>query len=182
MSDTQIAPTVEDGTMLDALAARRPGAINDPAMMLFGQFVGAWDVQVTYRTEGGTEVRSGEWLFDWILEGRGIQDVWRVPSRAESARTGAPIHGYGTTVRFYDPSIQAWRSTWHGVIKGEVICFVGRGVGEEIHLEDRSAAPRIRRWAFSAITQMSFHWRNEHSTDGGATWRLDQEMAALRRD
>lgn len=169
------------GTMLDALAARPPGVADDAPLMLFGQFVGAWDVQVTYHTAAGREVRSGEWLFDWILEGRGVQDVWRVPSRAESARTGAPIHGYGTTVRFYDPAIQAWRSTWHGVVKGEVIAFVGNKVGEEIHLEDRSAAPELRRWAFSAITPASFHWRNERSADGGATWHLDQEMSALRR-
>ncbi len=168
-------------TMIDALGAVAPPLPENGGSMLFAQFIGEWDVVVTYHRDGNTERRRGEWLFGWILDGMAIQDVWRVPSRAESASSGAGIHGYGTTVRFYDPAIAAWRSTWHGLAKGEVIPFIGREAGTEIHLEDRTAAPVVRRWAFSAIAADTFHWRNELSSDGGATWLLEQEMDAVRR-
>ncbi len=169
-------------TMIEALGAAAPPHRAEGDGMLFAQFVGEWDVVVTYHLDGTTETRRGEWLFGWILGGMAIQDVWRVPSRAESARSGVAIHGYGTTVRFYDPAVAAWRSTWHGLVKGEVIPFIGRRAGTEIHLEDRRADPVVRRWAFSAMGADAFHWRNELSSDGGATWLLEQEMEAVRRD
>lgn len=169
-------------TMIEALGAAAPPDGAEGDAMLFARFVGEWDVVVIYHLGGTKEIRRGEWLFGWILDGMAIQDVWRVPSRAESARSGAAVHGYGTTVRFYDPAIAAWRSTWHGLVKGEVIPFIGRSAGPEIHLEDRRADPVVRRWAFSAIAADAFHWRNELSSDGGATWLLEQEMDAVRRE
>ncbi len=172
---------MSSGPMIEALAGAAPGRGVAPERMLFARFIGEWDVVVSYRRDGRTETRTGEWLFGWVLEGMAVQDVWRVPSRAEAERTGAPLHGYGTTLRFYDPALGAWRSTWHGLIKGEVIPFIGRQVGSEIHLEDRSAVPEVRRWAFSAMEPDSFHWRNETSGDGGTTWLVEQEMDAVRR-
>ena len=151
------------------------------ALMLFGQFVGAWDLDVTYiAADGRTETLPGEWLFGWILEGCGVQDVWRVPPGQHGNGPDDPPSGFGTTVRFYDPALEAWRSTWHGVIKGEVIAFIGRPAGDEIHLVHEDAH-RILRWAFFDIVGDSFAWRNENSTDAGRTWTCTQAMRARRR-
>ena len=178
-------PDPLDDPMADALVRGAAPSADSPhaeELMLFGRFVGAWDVDVAYHgPDGRTEVKRGEWLFGWVLEGQGVQDVWRVPSRAEAARTGAPLFGYGTTVRFYDPRLGAWRSTWHGLVKGEVIPFIGREVDGEIHLEHHEDGGQLRRWAFSDITHRSFRWRNERSVDGGRTWKPEQAMLARRR-
>lgn len=89
--------TARASTAVDAVRCAPP-APPAPEMALFGQFVGDWDLEVLYHEPGGTTLRAGEWLFDWALEGRAVLDVWRVPSRAESARSAAPLHGFGTTI------------------------------------------------------------------------------------
>jgi hypothetical protein len=34
------------------------------------------------------------------------------------------------------------------------------------------------RWIFSDIRPQSFRWHNQRSTDGGAHWRLEQQVRA----
>ena len=157
-----------------------PPAYPSPEMALFGQFVGDWDVEVLYHGAGGTAVREGEWLFDWALEGRAIVDVWRVPSRAETERSGAPVHGFGTTIRFYDAELGAWRSTWIGVIKGEVIPFIGRRDEEGIKLDHVREDGSVIRWGFRNLAPSSFEWYHQQSPNG-SDWALLQEMRARRR-
>ena len=166
-----------------AFAALRcpPPTRPSPEMSLFGQFVGDWDVEVLYHGDGGTVSRPGEWLFDWALEGRAIVDVWRVPSRAESERSGAPVYGFGTTVRFYDAGLGAWRSTWIGVIKGEVIPFIGRAEGDGIVLDHVRQDGSVIRWGFRDIRSSSFEWFHQQSPNG-SDWTLLQEMRARRRE
>jgi hypothetical protein len=161
--------------------ARGPAADLASELMLFGQFVGDWDVAITYWHPDGTqEEDAGEWSFAWILEGHAVQDVWRIPSRAESERTGRPVRGLGTTIRFFDRTIGAWRSTWHG-INGYVLAFIARQIADEIVLE-RSEGDVITRWIFSEVQSDQFRWRNVTSTDNGSTWRHVQEMRVIRKE
>ena len=104
-------------------------------LMLFGQFVGDWDiVEARYTQADGTEVKlKGEVHFGWILGGRAIQDVW-MGCREGSQR----VILFGTTVRFYDPKIDAWRSTWLSPIKGLVQTFIARKINGEIVLEGKT--------------------------------------------
>jgi hypothetical protein len=142
---------------------------------LFGQFVGDWEVEVTfYRADGSRDGARGEWRFERILEGRAVQDVWRIWTPQAD-----PV-GYGTTIRFYDPKIDAWRVTWHGVLNGVVYKFLARRVGAEIVLEGQDLG-EPSRWIFSDIEADSFRWRAVSSTDGGKTWVLDQEMIVRRK-
>jgi hypothetical protein len=165
---------------MPSFTATGPAPGLETELMLFGQFVGDWDVAITYFQPDGTQDHdSGEWTFKWILEGHAVQDVWRIPSRAESGRTGRPIRGLGTTIRFFDPNIGAWRSTWHG-IDGFVLEFIARQVADEIILQ-RSEDNVITRWIFSEIQSDRFRWRNVTSSDHGETWRPVQEMRVTRR-
>ena len=82
---------------------------------LYGWLVGSWDLDVG--VYWGNDVSShglkGEAHFGWALEGRAIQDVWIMPKLAD--RTGPPnkqLNMYGTTLRVWDPTIQAWQITW----------------------------------------------------------------------
>jgi hypothetical protein len=108
---------------------------------------------------------KGEWHFGWALEGRAIMDVWITPRR--SLRSQAEPYEYGATLRFFDPTIQAWRSTWIGPVRHLVRAFIARQVGDEIILEGSFAQGCRTRWIFSQITATSFQWRNMESSDAG---------------
>src|SRR5947209_7751168 len=71
---------------VDALLSPGPDPGHLDAFSLFGQFVGAWELDWTGYARDGTATRArGEWLFSWVLDGRAVQDIWIVPSRAETA-------------------------------------------------------------------------------------------------
>ncbi|GAA0230814.1 hypothetical protein GCM10009527_029230 [Actinomadura nitritigenes] len=72
-----------------------------------------------------------------------------------------------------------WRFTFHGTAHGDLLHMYARQIDDEIVME-RAAGNALVRWTFADITSDTFHWRNERSTDGGHTWRLDQEVRAHR--
>jgi hypothetical protein len=147
-------------SFLDALRAYGPAAGEAERLMLFGQFVGTWNADVVYQPlVGPWQQTQAEWIWGWTLQGRAVQDVYIVPPRAEQAR-GAPCRVYGTTVRLYDPSIDAWRITWHSPTGGLQTSFVARPVGDEIVLE---ATDSDTRWIFSEVEESSFRWRAEEA-------------------
>jgi len=168
----------------DAFLAEGPDPAVAEKLQLFGQFVGSWDLTVTnYRPDDSSETIPAEWHFAWALGGRAIQDVWIAPSRAE--RLGGKFTGrdgeWGTTLRFYDGAIDAWRSTWIGPRHGVVMPFLARSMRDEIVLEGSFEEGVRTRWIFHDITPDSFSWRAVDSKDEGESWTLHQEMKALRR-
>jgi hypothetical protein len=159
--------------VFDLLRADGPVAEYAEKLATFGQFVGSWDIEgVWHQPDGSTRTGKGEWHFDWILGGTGVQDVLFA--------AGAPRDQFGSTYRCYDKAIDAWHITWMQPASGEFVNLIGRPVAEEIVCETTDGRPR-RRWTFTAITPNSFHWLGEISADGGATWFLEQEMRGLRR-
>jgi hypothetical protein len=171
--------------MLAALAADGPWPEHKEALMLFGRFVGAWDLEITLfdLDESVRAQGPGEWLFDWVLEGRAVQDVLVRPPRA--ARGGAAVTDfweYGTTLRVYDPASATWRITWFSPLRGGEFRLVARDEGDEIVLDSVEREPLAFRWVFSDITADSFLWRGSGSDDDGVTWIVLQEMRARRRD
>lgn len=167
--------------MIEVLQASEPLPKLAEKLQLFGQFVGSWDARVVnYNPDGSTQTVEAEWHFGWVLEGRAIQDVWIAPKRSlRGAEVNAP-GDYGATIRFYDPKIDAWRSTWVGPVKGKVIPFIARQMGDEIVLEGKLDARTEVKWIFSEIMNESFRWRFMESTDG---WESDvkvQEMFCRR--
>jgi hypothetical protein len=167
-------------TLSDVLDAPAPATEHADALMLYGQFVGAWEGVCTTHPPDGAPVRhSAEVHFGWVLEGRAVQDVWIVPARSDRSRPIGPRNLYGTTLRVYDPSEGAWNVTWTNPPNGAFTRLVGRREGDRIVQvgDDRDGR---NRWTFSEITPDSFRWTGEVSTDGGRTWRLLAEFA-LRR-
>lgn len=135
---------METDTMIDALRASGPHPDLADRLMIFGQFVGAWEVDITNYGPDGTATRvPGEWHFGWALEGRAVMDVWIAPRR--SLRGATESGEYGVTVRIFEPAIDAWRSTWIGPARGAVKPFIARQVGDEIVLDGRFGADRLER-------------------------------------
>lgn len=111
----------------------------------------------------------------------GYPDVWICPSRSERRKPGSPQGEYGSTLRFYDPKIDAWQIVWIGPANHRVRNLIAKPVGAEIVLEDTCREDGLSRWIFSQITPDSFHWRSVTSKDEGKTWLLKEEMSVRRR-
>jgi hypothetical protein len=166
------------------LHAKGPDPGRAEALQLYGQFVGDWDAEITAHGENGVSHRAnGEIHFGWILEGRAIQDVWMIPRLAE--RKGAPdfpVAGnwYGTTIRVYDPTIEAWRIYWIDPARNVFRQQIGRASGADIIQEGMTESGALARWRFTKITPTSFHWLGEARLQGGSEWRLLVEVRAAR--
>jgi uncharacterized protein YggL (DUF469 family) len=64
---------------------------------------------------------------------------------------------------------------------GEFASLVGRLTADEIIQEGATMdGSSLQRWTFSEIAGGSFRWCGEASTDGGATWVLEQRMACVK--
>lgn len=146
--------------------------------MLFGQFVGDWEIQECrlLGTDGTWKHLRGELHWRWILRGRAVQDVWTLYDRA----TGELVYE-GTTVRLYVPATGAWTSTWISTGRAAARRFVGRLVGHEIVLDElaETGAPE-ERWTFFDITHDSFRWRSEERPTPNSNWRRTEEMRIQR--
>ena len=149
-------------------------------LQLFGQFVGSWLLDWAGIDAAGKPVSmTGELHVGWVLGGRAVQDVWIVPGRGQPDEGRPPLAFHGSTIRFFDPGIGAWRSTWIEPVNSRVRRFTGRPADEGILLLSDDEDPHLR-WRFSEITADAFRWHSESSTDGGITWQFNEEMRATR--
>lgn len=164
----------------DALIAQGPCQEFADELRLFGQFVGSWSLEwIGKGPKNQREPMTGELHFGWVLDGRAVQDVWIVPGRGEAHQIDQNIGFHGSTIRFYDASLGAWKSTWIEPFKGVVRRFIGRSDAKDIVLVSDEETPQLR-WRFTKITETSFVWLGETSQDHGATWALEEEMRATR--
>src|SRR5258705_4909610 len=98
---------------IGALHVSGPADEHAGKLMLFGQFVGSWDLEwAGTGANGEPATATGELHFGWVLGGRAVQDIWIVPGRGQPGEGQPPSAFHGSTIRFYDPSTDAWRSTW----------------------------------------------------------------------
>lgn len=163
--------------LASALHASGPSTRRDE-LNTFGQFVGSWDL--TWRAMPEGPEAFGELHFGWVLDGRAVQDVWIVPGPGQPG-AGVPPHAfYGSTLRFFDATLGAWRSTWIEPVNGRVRRFIGREEGGEIVLVSLDDRPLLR-WRFTDIGPDAFTWLGEYSTDEARTWHLEERMGARRR-
>jgi hypothetical protein len=179
-----MTPNVErrsDFFSLLAASARAP-EIPESADV-YGWLCGSWDLDVVcYRGVNVTgQGLRGEVHAARVLEGRAVQDVWIMPrsdeSRPDADRT---MNMYGTTLRSWDASVQAWRIAWTNPVRGHHEEQVGRWNGKDILQEGSRGDGTRTRWTFTEITADSFHWRGEARYPNEETWRLEAEFLAKR--
>lgn len=171
--------------LVTVLHAAGPAPERADALRLYGQFVGDWEADiVTYTPDGIRHQGQGEIHFGWVLEGRAIQDVWMIPRRKERRpdSPAMPVAGnwYGTTIRVFDPALNAWRIYWIDPATNAFYQQVGRKEGADIVQEGQTETGARSRWSFTEIMPDSFHWKGEASFDKGASWRLLVEVFAHR--
>jgi hypothetical protein len=149
---------------------------------VYGWLVGSWELEVRhYRADLSSRNIKGEAHFAWVLEGRAVQDVWMMPRRSDR---GAAIDGspnmLGTTLRLWDPGLQAWRVTWVNAVSGARDELVGRWSGKDVVQVGTHASGTPIRWCFTEITPQSFRWTGEALEPDGTTWKLEAEFRARR--
>jgi len=149
---------------------------------VYGWLIGSWALDVfDYDADGKLRQSKGEVHFAWVLEGRAVQDVWIMPPRAErTANLDRRHNRYGTTLRVWDSSIQAWRVTWINPVTGYRDELVGRWSGRDIVQVGRHADGTPIRWIFTEISPDSFRWIGEALEPDGRSWRLEDEFRAKR--
>jgi hypothetical protein len=154
----------------EALRADGPAPDRAEKMGLYSWLVGNWEMEAMVYPEDGTRHKgSGEIHFDWALEGRAIQDVWILPGVF-----------YGTTLRVYDPDLDAWHILWSDPLRQFYTRQIGRASGKDIIQEGKDDTGAAIRWSFKEITSDSFRWLGERSLNNGETWRLQSEFHAHR--
>jgi len=162
------------GTSFPALLADGPAAQYREKLMVFGQFVGDWEFRgVEYHADGSRVTDRGEIEFAWVLEGRAVQDVW-----IERERSDGQTKIYGTTLRVYDPTLDAWRIVWANPPTGSQQTMLARKKGDEIVLQGKNPDGIAIRWIFSEIKPDSFRWRGERFD--GASWHVYEECFPRR--
>ena len=151
---------------------------------LYAWLVGQWEMDVTTILEdGSTHAGRGEIYAGWILQDRAIQDVWMIP-RLNERRPGIdqlPGAGnwYGTTLRIYDPNLDAWRILWNDPATNFFTQQIGRAQGRDIVQKGSDPRGGTMRWRFSEIEPVSFHWTAERSLDN-EHWRNEVDIRARR--
>jgi hypothetical protein len=162
--------TAQHRPAIAALHSAGPAADRADKMRLYGWLIGDWEMDGTVHLDDGTVYRQrGEIHFGWVLEGRAIQDVWILPGAF-----------HGTTLRVYDPGIDAWHILWSDPLKQYYARQIGRARGRDIVQDGKLEDGTLIRWSFTEITPDSFRWLGERSRDGGATWHLQAEFFARR--
>ena len=167
---------------IDALAAPGPAQDRASGLQLYAFLIGSWSLDVRLPLPDGSNLRSrGEVHAGWVLEGRAIQDVWIVPARGmPRGQLPATAEFYGTTLRVYDPGLDAWHILWSDPLRNLYRRQVGRAEGADIVQLGTGDAGAPVRWSFRDRTGDSFTWRAERSADGGASWILQVEFLARR--
>jgi hypothetical protein len=175
--------TKDNAAFLAALAAPGRAAEIPAAADAYGWLIGSWDLEVRhYVVDVSARRLRGEVHFSWALEGRAMQDVWIMPRRADRGSTpDKSCDMYGTTLRVWDATLQAWRVTWINPVVGQRDELIGRRVGADIVQIGSHADGTPIRWVFSEITTDSFRWTGTALQPDGHTWKLEGEFLAQRQ-
>ena len=129
---------------------------------------GAWKA-LPCCADGSSHKDRGEIHAGFVLAGRAIQDVWIFPTAF-----------HGSTLRIYDPGLDAWHILWSDPLKQYYTRQIGRAAGNDIVQEGRAENGDIIRWRFIERTNDKFRWLGERSDPSGNNFKLQAEFFARR--
>jgi len=157
------------GSFAEALHATGPASDRAENLKLYGWLIGDWAMDaVVTKADGSKYAGPGEIHFGWVLEGRAIQDVWILPGLF-----------HGTTLRVYDPKLDAWHILWSDPLHQVYRRQLGRRSGADIVQIGEDEAGLPVRWSFVDVAPDSFRWLGERSPDRDR-WELQAEFRARR--
>jgi hypothetical protein len=162
--------TGSSSPLRNALHADGPAADRADKMGLYAWLIGSWTMDgFALRADGTQHKDRGEIHAGWVLEGRAIQDVWIFPTVF-----------HGSTLRIYDPGLDAWHIIWSDPLKQYFSRQLGRAAGNDIVQEGRAENNDIVRWRFIERSNDKFRWLGERSDASGNNFKLQAEFFARR--
>lgn len=184
---SRVAATEQDGSapatdprlgLVAELDATGPHPSLGNQAEVVGRLVGTWDVEYTHFAKDGEAThRTGEFIVGWVMDGRAVQILWIV--NPSGTRKDREVY---TNLHWLDPESRAWRSAFVDPEHGSVARFTGGPAGHDrFVLETEDFGSGQSRWSANDIRPDSFVWRDEASSDGGKTWRLQAEYQMKRR-
>jgi hypothetical protein len=169
------------GNWLEALGAEGPHPSLGAHARTYGRVIGSWRGELRSPWLGEAAAPgSVEAHFAWVLQGRAVQDVWIAPARSDPRRQPPPLTWHGTTLRVFDPALEAWRVVWTDPLTQLRIELIGRQQGDDI-VQLGTRAGRLLRWTFSAIQAKSFRWQGHALGDDGRSWEPEVEIEFQRQ-
>ena len=145
---------------------------------LFGKFIGKWDFKLKYYSLNKTSHEYvGSWIFERVLNGLAIQDLWVIPSLE-----GKGFHEYGTSLRSFDLKTKKWKVTWVGPMQNQYFVFDVERINKEIHLKLISQNDPKMRWVFYEIAPNEFQWRSEVFLTEESKWFMNCHMSLTKSD
>jgi hypothetical protein len=155
--------------LIEALHTDHPAADRAAGLTLYGWLVGDWNFTGWIQPADAVkhDIR-GEIHAGWVLDGRAIQDVWIVPG-----------FFHGTTLRIYDPGLDAWHIIWSDPLRQSYSRQMGRASGKNIVQDGANLNGTTTRWSFVDRTNDSFRWLGERLA-GPDTWVLEAEFFVRR--
>lgn len=142
----------------------------------FGDLIGEWDFD--WKDKIGTKEErkvKGEWIFERVLEGIAIQDLFICPSRKERKVRHETDEEYGTTIRTYNPVTGNWEIYYS--CYGESTRLEAIKEGDKIVLTEKERGNM--KWIFSEIQKDSFHWQNIKKIEN--EWVVCCDCSAVRK-
>ena len=163
------------GNFTEALISKEKSSLIPDEYDYWGELIGSWDID--YVEGKGTAKEKhvkGEWYFERILEGLGIQDIFICPAREyrDNPKTGE----YGATIRMFNPQKMVWDMVY--TCYGTMSRFTGTKKDGMVILTNNHK--KTNRWIFTDITKNSFHWQNESTLKDG-TVKVWCEVFATRQ-
>jgi hypothetical protein len=147
----------------------------------YARLIGSWVGEIHNHMLGRSPPSgSVEAHFAWVLQGLAVQDVWITPARRDrGAGAKASLDWYGSTLRVFDPTHEAWRTVWTDPVSQLRIELVGRSQGDEIvQIGTRDGRPS--RWRFFDVTPESFAWQGHILNFDGESWQLEVDIRFRR--
>jgi len=141
---------------------------------LFDFWIGNWDL--TWESSSGDGI--GENVIIKILENKVIQENFKVLNDPN-------IQGFiGKSWSVYNQNNGIWYQTWVDN-QGAYLDFIGEIDGEnrifKRSITKADGSVILQRMVFSNISENSFIWDWENSTDGGKTWNLQWRINYKRK-
>lgn len=147
----------------------------------YGRIIGSWRGELRSPLLGeGAPPSSVEAHFAWVLAGRAVQDVWIAPARNDPRPAPPPLTWHGTTLRVFEPAVEAWRVLWIDPVMQLRIELIGRQQGEDI-VQQGTRAGRLLRWTFSEIQAGSFRWQGHALGNDGRSWEPEVDIQFRRQ-
>jgi len=173
-----VPATASSLNLTTALKATSPHPTLADQTQVLGRLVGSWDVEyTTFAKDGTSSLRTGEFIVEWVMDGRAIQDLWIVHPSGD--RKEREVY---TDLHWFDAKSRTWRSAFVDPEHGSVARFTGRPVGNDRYvLETPDFGSNQTRWSFYDIRRDTLAVRGEVSNDEGKTWKLESEYKMTRR-